>query len=124
MKIFGKKNILMLLCSYVAILLLAGCGASPKDVAVDRLRKLFDDAKENSKHYTDDQWLSYLDEYQQVDSLLSLYEFSDEEMAKISPMKGRCAAYAMKAKSVMESHKLDNALNDSRGVFKGYDSGL
>ena len=123
MKTFGIKNIFMMLCCFLA-LLLAGCSASPKDVAVDRLRKLFTDAKENSKHYTDDQWLNYLDEYQQVDSLLSLYVFTEEEMAEISPMKGLCAAYAMKARSVKDSHKLDNALNESRGVFKGYDSGL
>ena len=121
MNLFGK-NVFIIALTGIACLF-AACGPSPKEEAVNRLRELCNDAKANSKYYTDEQWLSFLDEYQEVDSLLSKFVFDDHELAEISPMKGRCAAYAMKAKSVKESLRLDNALHDSRGVFKGYDSG-
>lgn len=121
MKLFSKYLKAVILCSVVGFC--ASC-TNPKQDAVNRLRALFEDAKANSKTYTDEQWMIYLVEYQQVDSLLSEFVFSDNELAEISPMKGRCSAYALKAKAVRDSHQIDNALHDSRGVFKGFESGL
>ena len=121
MKSLFKSFFVVALCSLMGALV--SCGPSQKEMAVNRLRVLFNDAKANSKDYTDEQWVAYLAEYQQVDSLLAQFVFDDDELVEISPMKGRCAAYALKAKAVKESLRIDNALHDSRGVFKGFNSG-
>jgi len=123
MKSINKRLSWISFCWLILATAFVAC-SGPKEETVERLRVLYEDAKAHSKEYSDEQWQAYLVEWQQVDSLLSLYEFSEEELAEISPMKGRCGAYAMKAASVDASKQITNALQESRGVFKGFVNGL
>ena len=114
-----NKNISTLLVLFGAVLTFVSCSGT-EDRAFSRLSILYDDAKANSKNYTVEQWRVYLDEYHVVDSLLAECEFSEERMADVNRMKGRCAAYAREGLLLIDSRQIGNSLNQTRGAFKGY----
>ncbi len=85
-----------------------------------RLKNLYEDARQNSKSYDASQWDLYLEEYQNVCNLLAEFTFDKSEQSEIDRIKGRCSAYAREALVFKNSRELGNALQQTRGVFKGF----
>lgn len=105
------------ICAFVAC-------TSPKSEAVARMQELYQETKQNYKTYSVDDWNAYLIQYNELDSLLNTFEFTEDEKKAMGEIKGRCAAYAREASVIQENHKKSNTLRDSRGVFKGFSTGI
>lgn len=97
---------------------------TPKDEAVARLKNLYEDAQINSKSYDIHQWDVYLCEYQNTVALVSQFNYSSNEQQELDRIKGRCAAYAREAMVFKSSRELGYALQQARGVFKGFSEGI
>lgn len=121
MEKFYKNLSFVLICCCTC--LLCSC-SSPKEEAFARLKNLYEDARANSKSYDISQWDVYLSEYQNVVTLLSQYDFNSNEQQEVDRIKGRCAAYAREAMVFKSSRELGNALQQARGVFKGFSEGI
>lgn len=93
-----------------ACLALTAC--DKKAAALDDFRDLTNEVTNHSQNYTVDDWRQYLKDYHVVDSVINLYEYTDEEKKEITKMESKCAAYAIKAGAIIAKEELKN-------IFKG-----
>lgn len=103
--------------------ILTAC-TDPKDKAKAQLMNLYEEVSQNSDEYTDEQWENFLVEYQKTDSLLNLYEYSAEERQEIGKVKGKCAAYVVKAKAAEAKKAIKEATQELKGMVEGFLEGM
>lgn len=89
------KKIKLFLFLVIAGLTITSC--DPKQSALDNLRDLSADVTNNSDNYSVDEWKNFLSEYHKADSLINLYEFTDEEQQEIKSLQKQCNKYLLKA---------------------------
>lgn len=115
-----KKLFVLLLASAA---LLSAC-KSDKDSAKESLNALYEDVQANGDSYTDADWHKFLVEYQRTDSILGCCELTDEERQEVGRVKGKCAAYLLKAKAKEAGSKLKEAGQELKGMVEGFVEGM
>lgn len=73
----------------------------------------------NHEKYSQEDWDNFVRDYEKVDSILDLYEYTPEQYEKIGKMKGRCAAYAAKEYGKRFGRELENKVNEFQGFMEG-----
>lgn len=97
---------------------------SEKDAAYTQLKDLYADVEANAKNYTTEDWEKFLDKFEKVDSLISVNEYTPEELEEIGRIKGKCAAYAVKASAKVAGQKFKEAIDEAAGAIDGLMEGL
>ena len=80
-----------------ATLLLSAC--SNRQDAIDDLRTLVEDIRQNGNDYTAEQWADAEGIYETVCDDLEQYEYTQDEQTEISKLKGQYAAHLAKYKA-------------------------
>lgn len=111
-----KKLFVMLLASAA---LLSAC-KDQKTSAKEDLNALCEDVQLNSKNYTDEDWHEFLVKYHKTDSILGTCELTDAEREEIGRVKGKCAAYVLKASAKEAAGKLKEAGKELKGMVEGF----
>lgn len=107
----------------LAVSLFASC-QSEKEAAYSKLQNLYEEVSANSDSYTAQDWEKFLNEFQTVDSLLSVNEYTDEELQEIGRLKGKCASYAVKAGAEVAGKKFKEAIKEAAGILDGFLEGF
>jgi len=109
----------------LSALAFASCLDSKESIKQE-LENLCEEVETNSASYNTDDWHSFIVRYQEADSLLSLHEseYTDEELKEIGRIKGRCAAYLVKAAMVEGEQKIQNATKQVKGMIEGFIEGM
>ena len=115
-----KKLFLML---SMAALLLSAC-TDPKVKAKTQLEDLYTDVSTNGDNYEAEDWIKFLDQYHQTDSLLRLYDYTEDESKEIGKLKGKCAAYLVKAKAAAARSRIRAAAEEMKGMVEGFVEGI
>ena len=85
------------LVTVFAFLLLSAC--SNRQDAIDDLRTLVEDIRQNGKDYTAEQWADAEGIYETVCDDLEQYEYTQDEQTEISKLKGQYAAHLAQYKA-------------------------
>ena len=117
------KKFIRLSVMALVVCLFAAC-QSEKEAAYSKLKGLYEDVTLNSDQYTTQDWENFLIEFQKVDSLISVNEYTDEELKEIGRLKGKCASYAVKAGAEVAGKKLKDVINEAAGIIDGFMEGF
>ena len=93
-----------------------------KSSAYNQLHSLYNNVSKNHDKFTQKDWEKFLHDYERIDSLLDLYEYTSEQYEEIGELKGRCAAYAVKAYGNMLQEEIDYKINEFTGFLEGFSS--
>lgn len=91
-----------------------------KTAAKEKLESLYQDASANSDHYTSADWEQFLTSYIETDSILSTCELTDAELQEVGRIKGRCAAYVLKASARQAGKTFRKAAQEAVGILDGF----
>lgn len=115
-----RRNVLLLVSLLAFSAFVSSCHSiSREQRAKDQLISLYQDVEQNGDSYSTDDWQRFAQEYQRLDSLTNLYEYSSEEKYEIGQIKGKCYAY-MIAGAIGEKLKEVGIDEEALGKVKGF----
>lgn len=111
----------------IAVLICVGVtSCHTKLTPVEQLQVMADDMKANSSSYSEEEWETKAQEFQQLEEKVEANkgEYTDEELKEIGRQKGICLAYFTKhaAKGFKES--MEDAMHEATGLIEGFTEGL
>lgn len=110
------KKFKLLLFLVIAGLTITSC--DPKKSALDNLRDLSTNVTNNSDNYSVDEWKNFLSEYQKADSLINLYEYTEEEKQEIKSLQKQCNKYLLKAGTKVAAGYIQDIFNGASDAVK------
>lgn len=104
------------------LLLLSLCLSScdmPKERSMKKLSSYTEELETRDDDYVVENWDGLVERYKKIDSQLSEYEFSNEELREIGAEKVRCLTVLAKAAARSGSGKLNLFLQQMHGAVSG-----
>lgn len=87
---------------------------------VNRLEILVDELEENSSYYTAEDWSYAIEEYEQIETELAEYSYSEEEMKEIARMRGKCYAFLLQGAAVIANDGLVDQMDYLESAMEGF----
>lgn len=113
-----KKTLLLtLLLAIAGIFTLSSCAT--KASAIDDLRQLSEQVRDNGAYYTVKDWKRTAQRYNKIADRLSKYDYTTAEMAEIGRLKGQCAGYFATGVIDNVGGKVINAASLIKGFIEG-----
>lgn len=109
--------ILFLMISFLVI----SCGSNGP---VKRLERLVTELESSSDNYTVDDWSRAIEKYQQIETDLEKYTYSEEEYKEIARLKGKCYGYLAKGAIVIGKEELGNQIDYINSAIEGFFDGI
>jgi len=115
-----KSYFVFLITLIIGVTISASCrGISKEERAKSQLYSLYRDAEQNGGRYSQEDWQRFAYEYQRLDSLTNLYNYSSEEKYQIGQIKGKCYAI-MVAGAISEKLNEVGIDEEALGKVKGF----
>lgn len=116
-----QKIIIVVVMIFIGFSLLS-CGGAYNPV--NRLEGLTEELEENSSYYTADDWSYAIEEYEQIETELAEYSYSEEEMKEIARMRGKCYAFLLQGAAVIAKDGLVDQLDYIENIMAGFEEGV
>ncbi len=114
------KNLFLLLFLSIA---LVSCKSS-KQAAMEDLRGLTSEIRQNANDYNFSEWLKQQQKYQKIENRLQKHEYTAEESREIGELKGECLGYFAKGVLGKTTNKVMDAANQIQGIIDGIQKAL
>lgn len=116
-----KKNILYILC-LCAFLVTTSCSTS-RTAAIDDLRELRNDIRDNGTDYTLHDWNKAANKYGKIQNKLARHSYSNYEQQEIGELKGECMSYFARSVATNVAGKMSKVGSHLRGILEGLKKG-
>ena len=116
-----KKHILYILC-LCTLLPLTSCTTS-RTSAMDDLRDLRNEIRDNGIDYTLSDWNKAANKYGKIQNKLAKHSYSNEEQREIGVLKGECMSYFAKSITTNVAGKMSNVGSQLKGLLEGLKRG-
>lgn len=104
-----------ILITVIMLLCVVSCD-SPQN-AIRDLESLLNEIEANYQYYSDEDWENISVRYETIETELSQYKFTDEELKEIGRMKGKCLGYMMQ-------HSINDLEEEIRVFSKELEGGI
>lgn len=98
-------------------LILFSCNS--KSGPVDDLRDLSMELQENSNGYSEKDWEEAKQKYENIETQLQQYDYTDEELKEIGKLEGKCSTYFMKSYIKSIKRNIHNLSKEIEGAAEG-----
>ncbi len=112
-----KSTITLLLC-LCALCMLPSCQSS-RMAAVEDLRDLRNDIRDEGIDYGILDWRHAIKKYKKIEKRLAKHNYTDEEQKEIGELKGECYSYFAKSVAGNVAGKVANVSNQLKGIVDG-----
>lgn len=112
-----KKTLLMLAMVVATCIVTTSCGT--KWTAMNDLRKFTAEVDANGADYTVEDWKAAAAEYQKIDKRLAQYEYTQEEVAEISRLKGECTGSFVRNVTTNLAGKVQTGVTAVKSFLEG-----
>lgn len=107
-----------------AVFLTVSCNS--KETSANQLDDLANEIETNGKDYTDEDWESAAEEYEQIEADIEDYrsEYTEAELREIGRKKGRCLAAFTKYATKRYKEDVEEAMHEATGIMQGFSEGF
>lgn len=104
--------------------LMSACNS--KQSAQNELADLAEELSENGDTYTDEDWESAAEEYEQIEADIEYCksEYTDAELREIGRGKGRCLAAFTKYATKKYKEDVEETMHEATGIMQGFSEGF
>lgn len=116
-----KKNILYILC-FITLFAATSCTTS-RTAAIDDLRDLRNEIRDNGTDYTLHDWNKAANKYGKIQNKLARHTYSNREQEEIGELKGECMSYFAKSVATNFAGSMSRVGSHLKGLLEGLKKG-